>query len=299
MFRRFRHLVLVAFVVGASSTLVSTSVLAQAAATASKKPAAAAPAGPVDLNRATEQELEALPGVGAATAKKIIAGRPYASTADLAKAGVSKATIEKVTPLVTVGPAAARPPATAAPGSAPARPSAAAPRSAPASATPSGRVDLNTASEKDLEALPGVGPATAKKIIAGRPYTSAADLTKAGVTGATIQKITPLVTASAAPAAPAAPRAPRAPSPPSSGSSADRPATVPPAASATTPPAPSRTPTTAQQPPAPGMVWANIDTKVYHRQGDRYYGNTKNGKWMTEADAVAAGYRAAKTAAKK
>jgi hypothetical protein len=42
------------------------------------------------------------------------------------------------------------------------------------------------------------------------------------------------------------------------------------------------------------MVWVNPRTKVFHRQGDRWYGKTKNGKYMTEADAVAAGYRASK-----
>ena len=45
---------------------------------------------------------------------------------------------------------------------------------------------------------------------------------------------------------------------------------------------------------AKGMVWANLNTKVYHYSADSTYGTTKNGKFMTEADAKAAGYRAAK-----
>jgi hypothetical protein len=44
-----------------------------------------------------------------------------------------------------------------------------------------------------------------------------------------------------------------------------------------------------------GLVWANLNTKVYHYSTDSTYGTTKNGKFMTEADAEAAGYRAAKT----
>ena len=55
------------------------------------------------------------------------------------------------------------------------------------------KVDLNTAGEKELESLPGVGPATAEKLIAGRPFSSVGDLSKAGVPAATISKITPLV----------------------------------------------------------------------------------------------------------
>jgi hypothetical protein len=43
---------------------------------------------------------------------------------------------------------------------------------------------------------------------------------------------------------------------------------------------------------ASGKVWVNLDSGVYHK-GGRWYGNTKNGKFMTEAEAQKAGYREA------
>jgi hypothetical protein len=40
------------------------------------------------------------------------------------------------------------------------------------------------------------------------------------------------------------------------------------------------------------MVWVNTDSGIYHKPGSRYYGKTKQGKYMSESDAVKAGYRA-------
>ena len=162
----------------------------------------------------------------------------------------------------------------------------AAPAKAAQAKAPASVVNLNTASEADLVALPGVGPATAKKIMAGRPYTSVADLAKAGVPKNTIEKISSMVTVGAATSSAAAPPAPKP---------APAPAAPAPARAASTAAKTPSAPTTAQQPPVKGMVWVNLSSKVFHREGDRYYGNTKNGKFMTEADAVKAGYREAKT----
>ena len=43
-----------------------------------------------------------------------------------------------------------------------------------------------------------------------------------------------------------------------------------------------------------GMVWANASSKVYHKEGSKFYGKTKRGKFMTEDEAKKAGYHEAK-----
>lgn len=84
--------------------LVGTLLLALAT-TAQKQP----PAKPLDLNTATLEQLEQLPGIGPTTARAIIdfreKGGPFKRVEDLrAIHGISKSKFEKLRPYVTVSP---------------------------------------------------------------------------------------------------------------------------------------------------------------------------------------------------
>ena len=43
-----------------------------------------------------------------------------------------------------------------------------------------------------------------------------------------------------------------------------------------------------------GQVWVNTETLVYHKEGSKWYGRTKHGKYENEQDAIKEGDHAAK-----
>ncbi|MEZ4332111.1 MAG: helix-hairpin-helix domain-containing protein [Myxococcota bacterium] len=82
--------------------------LVLAAGAAGADPTPAAPAAPLDLNRATAEELETLPGIGAAKAAAIVAARDaqggFTSLEELEHVrGIGPALMAKLRPLVFVG----------------------------------------------------------------------------------------------------------------------------------------------------------------------------------------------------
>ena len=147
----------------------------------------------LDLNAATAEELDRLPGIGPAKAAAIIETRRrlgwFTSVDQLDQVhGIGAKTLDRLRPFVHADPAAGPTPAAAPappPGEGdqattaslgPTHPNATTP---PPSPTP-GLVDINAATYEQLQGIKGVGPAIARRIILHRrrhgPFRRAEDL---------------------------------------------------------------------------------------------------------------------------
>lgn len=78
-------------------------VIAVAVSTPQKSPPMTEGSRLVNINTATARELETLPGIGPTLAELVIAGRPYADVADLARVrGIGERQVERLRPMLTV-----------------------------------------------------------------------------------------------------------------------------------------------------------------------------------------------------
>ena len=148
----------------------------------------------IDPNRASEVELDRLPGLGPATARAIVAARErvggFGSPEGLLDVpGIGPATLLRIRPFLDLSqvPGVAR--RARSPGS---------PGPLATAGTASALLDLNRASAVDLTRLPGVGPTLARRIVDARQDRGRFDrveelLEVRGIGPATLARLRPLI----------------------------------------------------------------------------------------------------------
>jgi competence protein ComEA len=162
----------------------------------------------IDLNKASRAELLQLQGVGPALADRIIAHREehggFTTVEELGKVhGIGPATLAKLRPWVCVSMEDRDPPAPLAqapirkPTRAPTEPSDMHRTSGKKETTLSSTLDVNRATQEELQRLPGIGPKMSQRILDERaraPFKSVDDLRRvSGIGPKTLDKLRPYV----------------------------------------------------------------------------------------------------------
>ncbi len=210
-----------AFLLGVAVTLLGVHAWSASGGGARPSDLQAAPAYRVDLNQAPRAELLQLPGVGPALVERIEAHRRerggFRSVDELTEVrGIGPATLARLRPWVCVAGdegdvvAVAAPVVRPLPSSKRAPPTEAAPtmgspppgkKDVPAGTT----IDVNQASQAELQKLPGIGPKMSQRILderARKPFKSVDDLRRvSGIGAKTLEKLRPSVRVETAPPA--------------------------------------------------------------------------------------------------
>jgi competence protein ComEA len=175
----------------------------------------------VDLNHATAEELESLPGIGPSTAQAIIKARPFKNINELTNVtGIGPSKFANLKSHVTAKPLATgkaprsethsqtsaggsstkeksntSPSATSASSSQHERTSGSSSTAAGSTRTLGQKINLNTATLEELQELPGIGPVKAQAIIDGRPFSTIEDVMKVkGIKEGTFDKMKDQIT---------------------------------------------------------------------------------------------------------
>ena len=149
----------------------------------------------VNVNTASQSQLETLPGIGPSKAAAIIEYRStngaFTSISQLdAVPGIGPSTLQKISPLVSLdGEGSATSPTHE-------EASASSSTPIPQAADTDAAININTASQSELQSLPGIGPSKAVAIIQDResngPFETCGQLTRVrGVGSSTAANIAP------------------------------------------------------------------------------------------------------------